>query len=104
MTSRNIQEYFDLKHLKNLRVFLVIPFFIAIGINGIVNSVGKVHFEVHTKHTECICYSDLIESINCYSKRVNHTAEYFGLDIYIKPGVALNGLYVRIENTTSVRN
>lgn len=63
-------------------------------IGCLVNSDGKINFELHTKYSECRTFSELIVNDTCLSVRINRTTEYGGFDIFIKPSVQLDHLYV----------
>lgn len=63
-------------------------------VNCVVSSIGKVKYELHTRCRDCRAYSDLIENITCPAKRINRNAEYSAVDLFIKPGVQLDNLFV----------
>lgn len=96
MSVKKGQQVYHLKFPKytfNIPILLIVTS-VIISVNSVVNSVGKINYEIILKQRVCTSYTNLIANVSCPAKRINRTAEQSGFDLFVKPGATLGHLCV----------
>lgn len=69
-------------------------------VEGITSSLGN-NYQWNSRSFSCSFNSEFISNMTCYLKRINRTSENIAGDIFLKPGIRINGLFVRNHTINS---
>lgn len=75
-------------------IIVILVFFLKPNIDGATSILGKKNFELHSLRISCPYSTEFILNMTCYVKRINRTSENYAVDIFIKPGVKINSIFV----------
>lgn len=74
---------------------VTVTYFFTFGRNVecVTPTEGK-NYVIDTRAVSCPFSSELLSNVSCFVKRINRTSEFSSFDVYVKPGVQLNHVFV----------